>query len=189
MKRVAGRGERPKTSKPKWILGAGLYTLSLERVTDVDYAHFLPDYKGKCKQVHGHASYDVGVKVWGYKDEDKHWVVDFKELKRVVKEVVGLMDHKVVVGIKGLEDKVSVRKRRGYWHIRYEASGKKHYLVLPEDEVLVLRNLRATIEDITWFLCNEVLNRLPENVIRVELSMKEGVNNSCSCQCFRVVGS
>ena len=57
-----------------------------------DSAHFLTKYHGKCERLHGH-TYRLRVTVEGPIGEDG-MVVDFVELKRIVKEkVVERYDH------------------------------------------------------------------------------------------------
>lgn len=60
-----------------------------------DMAHALLGYQGLCKNIHGH-TYSLKVTVKGkvheeLKDENFGFVVDFSELKKIVKEVV--IDH------------------------------------------------------------------------------------------------
>ena len=58
-------------------------------------AHFLPDYPGKCANMHGH-HFEVAVTVRGAIDPDTGFVVDFSDIKkRVVAPVQNLYDHKV----------------------------------------------------------------------------------------------
>lgn len=57
-----------------------------------DAAHFLPNYKGKCENLHGH-TYRLDVEVEG-KIRLDGMVVDFNEIKKVVdKEVTDKLDH------------------------------------------------------------------------------------------------
>ena len=67
-----------------------------------DAAHFLPNHKGKCANMHGH-TYKLEVTV--VRDHgklmnggsDEGMVVDFYDLKAIVKaEVIDKMDHKVL---------------------------------------------------------------------------------------------
>ena len=67
-----------------------------------DAAHFLPNHKGKCANMHGH-TYKLEVTV--VRDDgnlmnsgsDEGMVVDFYDLKAIVKaEVIDKMDHKVL---------------------------------------------------------------------------------------------
>jgi 6-pyruvoyltetrahydropterin/6-carboxytetrahydropterin synthase len=57
-----------------------------------DAAHHLPDYPGLCSNVHGH-SWQVEVVLIGKKDETTGMVVDFKWMKDVGEEILGLFDH------------------------------------------------------------------------------------------------
>ena len=58
-----------------------------------DAAHHLYEYAGVCKNLHGH-TYRLSVTVSGHLDEHG-FVIDFKDLKRVVKEaVVDNLDHR-----------------------------------------------------------------------------------------------
>jgi len=52
-----------------------------------DAAHFLPNYEGKCANMHGH-TYRLRVEVKGHLDVETAMVVDFGDLKRVVKKAV-----------------------------------------------------------------------------------------------------
>lgn len=67
-----------------------------------DAAHFLPNHKGKCANMHGH-TYSLEVTVvrnngtLGIGGSDEGMVIDFADLKAIVKtEVIDKMDHKVL---------------------------------------------------------------------------------------------
>jgi 6-pyruvoyltetrahydropterin/6-carboxytetrahydropterin synthase len=70
-----------------------------------DSAHFLPNVPEghKCKEMHGHTYH---LKVWLEGDLDPHlgWVMDFAELKAVVKPVVSSLDHKCLNNIPTLQN-------------------------------------------------------------------------------------
>ena len=57
--------------------------------------HALRHYKGKCENVHGH-NYRVQVTVEGERLNSIGLLVDFVELKRVVREVMGRLDHQFI---------------------------------------------------------------------------------------------
>lgn len=58
-----------------------------------DSAHHLYAYDGACKSLHGH-TYRLVVTVSGHLDE-RGFVIDFKDLKRIVEEtVVDRLDHR-----------------------------------------------------------------------------------------------
>ena len=60
-----------------------------------DSAHFLPNYGGKCKNMHGH-TYRVELTVEGPVDQESGMVMDFAELKGYIKAVEVRFDHKVL---------------------------------------------------------------------------------------------
>jgi 6-pyruvoyltetrahydropterin/6-carboxytetrahydropterin synthase len=55
-------------------------------------AHFLRDYDGKCRNLHGH-TYKVAVTVAGKKLNKIGVLADFVELKKHLKEVLRPLDH------------------------------------------------------------------------------------------------
>src|ERR671918_2146588 len=57
--------------------------------------HALRHYKGKCENVHGH-NYRVQVTVEGERLNSIGLLVDFVELKRVVREVMARLDHQFI---------------------------------------------------------------------------------------------
>ena len=54
--------------------------------------HALRGYRGKCENVHGH-NYRVRVTLTGPKLNDIGLLVDFTELKRVLRGVIAVIDH------------------------------------------------------------------------------------------------
>ena len=57
--------------------------------------HALRHYKGKCENVHGH-NYRVQVTVEGERLNSIGLLVDFVELKRVVRQVMERLDHQFI---------------------------------------------------------------------------------------------
>src|SRR3954465_7517997 len=57
--------------------------------------HALREYKGKCENVHGH-NYRVQITVEGERLNRIGLLGDFVELKRVVREVVAILDHQFI---------------------------------------------------------------------------------------------
>src|SRR4029077_115424 len=57
--------------------------------------HALRGYRGKCENVHGH-NYRVRVTLEGPQLDDIGLLVDFTELKRVVREIMGRLDHQFI---------------------------------------------------------------------------------------------
>ena len=55
-------------------------------------AHALVGYKGNCERLHGH-NWNVEVTVSGEKLDSAGLLIDFRELKRVIDEITGGLDH------------------------------------------------------------------------------------------------
>ncbi|HWR36490.1 MAG TPA: 6-carboxytetrahydropterin synthase QueD [Clostridia bacterium] len=57
--------------------------------------HYLRDYKGKCENPHGH-NYRVRITLSGKELDKAGLLVDFKDLKQVMKHVVDYLDHQMM---------------------------------------------------------------------------------------------
>jgi 6-pyruvoyltetrahydropterin/6-carboxytetrahydropterin synthase len=57
--------------------------------------HYLRDYKGKCEKPHGH-NYKVRVTLAGKELDRAGLLVDFKELREVMKQVIDRLDHQMM---------------------------------------------------------------------------------------------
>ena len=79
-------------------------------------AHRLPNVPAehKCARLHGH-SFRVEVHVRGTLDPHLGWVMDFADLKAVVKPVINELDHYYLNEIPGLENPTSEVLARWLW--------------------------------------------------------------------------
>ena len=73
-----------------------------------DSAHYLPNVPEghKCRELHGH-TYHLTVFLEGSIHKERGWVIDFTDLKKAVKPVIGMVDHKFLNDIPGLENPTS----------------------------------------------------------------------------------
>lgn len=75
-----------------------MYTVSCE--SHFDAAHFLVNYPGACKNIHGHR-WRVRISVSAPELIDsgaaRGMVVDFTEIKKVLRELTGRFDHKLII--------------------------------------------------------------------------------------------
>ncbi len=89
-----------------------MYVLSTE--ASFDAAHFLTNYKGKCKNIHGHR-WRVVLEIKG--EAENGMVVDFNTIKKDLKELCDYFDHTFIVEknslkpelLKMLEDEFLIR--------------------------------------------------------------------------------
>lgn len=70
-----------------------------------DSAHFLPNVPigHKCREMHGH-TYRLRVWIEDRQDPVLGWVMDFADLKSIVKPIIEILDHKCMNNIEGLEN-------------------------------------------------------------------------------------
>lgn len=70
-----------------------------------DSAHFLPNVpqEHKCRNMHGH-TYHLTVFFRARLHHELAWVMDFAEIKSVVKPIVDQIDHQCLNDISGLEN-------------------------------------------------------------------------------------
>jgi len=57
--------------------------------------HYLRNYKGKCENPHGH-NYKVRVTLAGKELDKAGLLLDFKELREVMKDVIDRLDHQMI---------------------------------------------------------------------------------------------
>lgn len=83
--------------------------------------HALRNYRGKCENVHGH-NYRIEVTVEGEQLDSIGLLVDFVELKRLMKDVIDYLDHRFINDLEPF-DKVnpSAENIAKYFHDRIRA--------------------------------------------------------------------
>jgi 6-pyruvoyltetrahydropterin/6-carboxytetrahydropterin synthase len=79
-------------------------------------AHLLPNVPAghKCGRLHGH-SYRVQVHVSGELDDKLGWVMDFADIKKIVRPIIKELDHYYLNDIPGLENPTSENLARWIW--------------------------------------------------------------------------
>jgi len=65
----------------------------IEVFSSFSSAHKLRGYKGKCENLHGH-NWKVGVRISSKKLDKLGMVIDFKAVKKILKDVLMGLDHK-----------------------------------------------------------------------------------------------
>lgn len=123
-----------------------------------EMAHALLGYDGSCKYVHGH-SYGLSVTVLGNPIENLSspklgMVIDFGDLKKIVKEtVVNLFDHALVLNSKTPKDSFN----------------KKQELF---DKVIFVE-YQPTSENLAADFADRIHERLPDNMNLFSLRLRE----------------
>ena len=75
------------------IKGNWMYEVTVE--DSFAAGHYLRDYKGKCENPHGH-NYKVRVTLTGPTLDKAGLLLDFKDLKGVMKHVIDRLDHQML---------------------------------------------------------------------------------------------
>ena len=60
-----------------------------------DAAHYLPEYEGKCAQLHGHR-WKVEIGLVGDTDHKTGMVLDFSTLKEIITPMLDKLDHHLI---------------------------------------------------------------------------------------------
>ena len=60
--------------------------------TEFAAAHRLREYEGACENLHGH-NYKIDVVLCGERLDDTGMLIDFKDVKAALAEIVGRLDH------------------------------------------------------------------------------------------------
>jgi 6-pyruvoyltetrahydropterin/6-carboxytetrahydropterin synthase len=70
-----------------------MYEVSVEQ--SFAAGHALRNYKGKCENVHGH-NYKVQLRILGNELDQTGLLMDFGDMKRILREVIAQLDHQFI---------------------------------------------------------------------------------------------
>jgi 6-pyruvoyltetrahydropterin/6-carboxytetrahydropterin synthase len=121
--------------------------------------HALYGYDGKCKNVHGH-SYKLSVTVIGEPIQDSKnvklgMVIDFSDLKKIVKEeIVDQFDHATVFN-----------KNTPHVELAHELKSRGHHVLLVD--------YQPTSENMVIDFSERIRKRLPKNILLFSLKLQE----------------
>lgn len=131
--------------------------------------HFITYGGGECDTLHGH-NYRVAVLLAGRLDE--HGLVyDFVELKRRMQDLLGELDHRVLLPVSNPELDV----RRSEDEIEVRLANRRY--VFPAADAVVLPVANTTAERLAEYLCERLTVALtrsaPHSVTRIEVEVEE----------------
>ncbi len=125
-------------------------------------AHFLIFPDGTAERLHGH-NYKVYVEVESCLD-DHGLVLNFHEIKPLVREVVDELDEHLL--LPGEHPTLTAERRDdGQMEVRYQ---ERRYLI-PADEVIVLPINNTSAENLAWFVCQQIRDRIQKKFPNVAL--------------------
>ena len=141
-------------------------------------AHFITFAGHRCEPLHGH-NYRVGVSLEGALDEDSWYVVDFSELKRIMRRLCDEIDHKMLLPLRN--PKLDVRERNGSVTVAYEGTQK---YVFPAEDCVLLDIPNTTVEMLAQLLAGRLRTALSElgvhTLTAIELEVEENFGQSAT---------
>lgn len=150
----------------------------LVRVDGIRFAaaHFAT-FAGECEPIHGH-SYEVAAEVEGSLTDDA-WVIDFVELKSILRGICEEIDHKFLLQARSLV--LAIDRTGTAWKVRTPAGIG---YVLPQSDVVGLPVDNTTAERLAEWLCGQVweslVDRRAANVESIKVEVWEGPGQMAS---------
>jgi 6-pyruvoyltetrahydropterin/6-carboxytetrahydropterin synthase len=131
-----------------------------------DYAHILPLVE-KCSILHGHTS-SVMVELVG--EMENNLLVDFGEAKKIIKEVISILDHKFFINRKYLAKEDDL-----HYNISFDGPKGKFNLQVPKNTTYLLEG-EATVENLSTEIIKLLVPKMPKNIEAVGVYVYEGYN-------------
>lgn len=130
-------------------------------------AHIIPDYE-KCGRLHGH-TYAVHVKIGG-KTDKKGIIMDFSQLKDILKQIVSELDHRILIPEKSSNTKIEKEKES----VKITSLGKKY--VFPLSDCVFLPLSSTSAENLASYILNKFTNKisLQKQIESIEIGVDEG---------------
>lgn len=128
---------------------------------EFDYAHFIPGHS-KCYPLHGHTA-KIKIELKG-SQEKFDMIVDFGELRKIVKSVLSMYDHKLIVSEKYIKESFNDRILIVYDDFRIE---------LPKNDSCIIKK-EVTTENLAEEICASLFKVLPNNIKELRVEIYEG---------------
>ncbi|MFO7678040.1 MAG: 6-pyruvoyl tetrahydropterin synthase family protein [Thermoplasmatota archaeon] len=129
-------------------------------------AHLIPGHV-KCHVLHGH-TYAIHLRIYGEKNTHG-FLIDFSEIKSVLKSIAYQLDHKVLVPKANKAFTVENNE------IHASCNNKKY--IFPFQDCVILPIDNVTAENLAEYILSEVLKKihLPLTISSLEIGVDEGV--------------
>lgn len=124
-----------------------------------------------CGGIHGH-SYHVDVVVEGERSGEFGFVVDFKKVKNITRELCSQLDHKVLIPLKS--DDIEFKNLKG--SVEFSMCGKEYKL--PEEDCSLLPLKSTSAEELAEYFADKLYNSLKEDedgIISIQVCVNEGI--------------
>ncbi len=127
-------------------------------------SHFIVEHE-KCERIHGH-NYKVKIELKGELDKNR-MVMDFKEIKEVIMEVIDRLDHKLLLPAKKGTMKLVEKEDQ------IEVTTATKFYSIPKEDYLLLPIKSTTAEDLSKYIFDELKKQIPI-VTKVYVSETDG---------------
>jgi len=131
-----------------------------------DYAHILPLVE-KCSILHGHTS-SVMVELVG--EMKNNLLIDFSDAKKIIKEIISVLDHKFFINKKYL-----VKEDNIHYRIAFDGPKGMFDLQVPKNTTYLLDG-EATVESLSTEIIKLLIPKMPANIEAVGVYIYEGYN-------------
>src|SRR5713226_9860566 len=131
-----------------------------------DYAHILPLVE-KCSILHGHTSL-VMVELVG--EMTNNLLIDFGEAKKIIKEIISILDHKFFIN-----EKYLIKDDGVHYKIAFDGPKGMFELQVPKNTTYLLEG-EATVENLSTEIIKLLIPKMPENIEAVGVYIYEGYN-------------
>ena len=141
-------------------------------------AHFITFPGHRCERLHGH-NYRTRVVVEGGLNPEAHYVLDFAELKQLMKRLTDEIDHKVLLPLQN--PKIQVREEGD--SVSVTVVGRPRYM-FPREDCALLPVPNTTVEMLAQYLAGRVRQELVGlggvDLTAVEVEVEETVGQSAT---------
>lgn len=135
-----------------------------------------------CGKIHGH-SYIVDVEVGGERSGKFGFVIDFKILKSITRDICKSLDHRVLIPVDSPD-----------LSMKYEDENTVEFTVLdcldyklPKQDVVLLPITSTTAESLSVYITENIVEEIKEldNLNYIEVQVNEGIGQGASYRyCF-----
>lgn len=143
-------------------------------------AHFITLAGHRCEGLHGH-NYRVRVTIEGELDRDTGWVIDFVEVKRIMRRLCVAIDHLVLLPL----DSARIRVVEEGETVHVAVDGQPRYM-FPREDCALLPLPNTTVELLAQLLADRLRAELDtagaSGLTAIEMDVEENFGQSAVCR-------
>jgi len=130
-----------------------------------------------CGKIHGH-SYIVDVEVEGQRSGKFGFVIDFKILKSITRDICKSLDHRVLIPVNSPDLDVTYEDEES---IEFTVLNNLEYK-LPREDVVLLPIISTTAESLSVYITEMIVDQLDstDTLEYIEVQVNEGIGQGAS---------